>query len=210
MTMNNDTGTERVYVVDDDDAARESLATLLQLHGFVVRPLPSAEALLAEASASTFGCVLLDLRMPGRSGLEAVAELRDRGISLPVVIVTGHGDVSAARSAFLGGVVDFLEKPVDETTLLKATSEALERDRVRRSRGAADPMWRDRAARLTSRERQVMLLACEGYRNNEIAAQLGISHRTVEVHKAHLMEKLEVRSLAELLQIARSLRGSQE
>lgn len=207
MTTANNTATDRVYIVDDDDAARDSLATFLQVHGFAVNALPSGDSLLAEVNAATSGCVLLDLRMPGRSGLETLAELRKRGIQLPVVIVTGHGDVSAARSAFLEGVVDFLEKPVEEAALLKATRDALQRGHAHPRQGSSASMWRDSAARLTTREREVMLLACDGYRNSEIADRLGISRRTVEVHKAHLMEKLDVRSLAELLKIARTLRG---
>jgi two-component system, LuxR family, response regulator FixJ len=193
-----------VYVVDDDDAVRDSLLGLLQVKGFRAHGFPSADAFLAGIESNCAGCVLLDIRMPGKSGLELQAELVRREIRIPIVIITGHGDVSAARTAFQAGAVDFLEKPLEEMTLLSAISVALDRDRQRRESDAAAAGLTARVARLTAREREVMALVCDGHQNREIAAALGLSIRTVEVHKSHVMEKLQVGSLAELIRLTRS------
>lgn len=196
-----------VFVVEDDDAVRDSLLLLLQLKGFRAQGFRSADAFLSGVEAVPAGCLLLDLRMPGRSGLELQADLVERGVRIPVVIITGHGDVSAARTAFRAGAVDFLEKPLDETALLAAITAALERDRQRREVEAMAASLDARMARLTAREREVMALICDGHQNREIAAALGLSARTVEVHKARVMEKLQVASLAELLRLFRGANG---
>jgi RNA polymerase sigma factor (sigma-70 family) len=196
-----------VYVVEDDDPVRDSLLLLLQLKGFRAQGFRSADDFLAGVGSAPAGCLLLDLRMPGRSGLDLQADLVERGIGIPVVIITGHGDVSAARTAFRAGAVDFLEKPLDETALLATIAAALERDRQRREDEATAAGLEARKARLTAREREVMALICDGHPNREIAAALGLSARTVEVHKARVMEKLEVGGLAELLRLFRSARG---
>jgi FixJ family two-component response regulator len=198
---------EVVHVVDDDDAVRDSLLLLLRASGFHARGYADPVAFLAVANSLQAGCVLLDLRMPGKSGLQVQAELAALGIRLPVIIITGHGDVSAARSAFLRGAVDFLEKPLDDGVLVAAMREALQRDRERRERSAGEVEFEIRASRLTPREREVMVLVCEGHANHEIASRLAISVRTVEVHKARMMAKLEVDSLADLLRIVPPARG---
>lgn len=190
-----------VYVVEDDAAVRESLLLLLKLKGYAVAGFDSAEAFLAAAHPLQSGCLLLDLRMPGKSGLELQAMLKDRGVALPVIIVTAHGDVSAARTAFMSGALDFLEKPVDETALYAAIATALARDRHRREADDASAQVAARMARLTGREREVMWLVADGHPNREIGAALGLSPRTVEIYKARMMEKLQVRGLADLLRM---------
>ncbi len=196
---------ETVYVIDDDASVRDSLVIFLSLKGFQVRAYSSAEAFLDAMPPVIAGCLLLDIRMPRITGLQLQAELAARGIEVPVVIITGHGDVSAARSAFLHGAVDFLEKPLEEKSVLRAIGEALNRDRQRREQEASSVQLDTSMARLTAREREVMELMCDGHRNLDIAEQLGISPRTVEVHKAHLMAKLQVDSLAELIRLRKQL-----
>lgn len=198
-----DSSEATIFVVEDDAAVRDSLQLLLRLRGFATRGFASAEAFLAAIGPNQGGCLLLDLRMPGKGGLELQAELLDRGLQLPVVVITAHGDVAAARAAFRAGAIDFLEKPLDEDALLSAIRAALERDRQRRR---AERMHADveaRIARLTARERDVMWLAADGRKNREIAAALGLSPRTVEIYKAHMMEKLQVNGLPELLALLR-------
>jgi len=148
--------------------------------------------------------VLTDLRMPGMTGLELQAVLRERRIEVPVVVLTAHGDVATARAALKNGAFDFLEKPVDDTMLLEVLHSALRADRERRSAAAADAAGDRRLERLTERQREILALIAAGHQNREIAAQLGISARTVEVHKAHIMEKLGCRSLAELMRVNRA------
>jgi two-component system response regulator FixJ len=148
--------------------------------------------------------VLTDLRMPGMTGLELQAVLRERRIEVPVVVLTAHGDVATARAALKNGAFDFLEKPVDDTMLLEVLHNALRADRERRGAAAARAAGDRRLERLTEREREILALIAAGHQNREIAAQLGISARTVEVHKAHIMEKLGCRSLAELMQVNRA------
>jgi RNA polymerase sigma factor (sigma-70 family) len=196
---------ETVYVIDDDASVRDSLVIFLSLKGFQVRAFSSAKAFLDAMPPVIAGCLLLDIRMPRITGLQLQAELAARGIEVPVVIITGHGDVSAARSAFLHGAVDFLEKPLEEKSVLRAIGEALNRDRQRREQEASSVQLDTSIARLTAREREVMELMCDGHRNLDIAEQLGISPRTVEVHKAHLMAKLQVDSLAELIRLRKQL-----
>jgi two-component system, LuxR family, response regulator FixJ len=190
-----------VFVVEDDAAVRESLLLLLGLRGCAARGFDSAESFLAAVRPDSSGCLLLDLRMPGKSGLELQALLAERGIELPVIIVTAHGDVSAARTAFMAGAVDFLEKPVDETALFAAIAQALARDRDRRDADDAAATVAARIARLSGREREVMWLVADGHPNREIGAVLGLSPRTVEIYKARMMEKLQVRGLADLLRV---------
>ena len=192
-----------IFVVEDDAAVRDSLQLLLRLRGFAARGFASADEFLAEVGPNQGGCLLLDLRMPGKGGLELQAELLDRGLRLPVVVITAHGDVAAARAAFRAGAIDFLEKPLDEDALLSAIRAALDRDRQRRRSERMHADVEERIARLTARERDVMWLAADGRKNREIAAALGLSPRTVEIYKAHMMEKLQVNGLPELLALLR-------
>ena len=191
-----------VYVVEDDASVRDSLALMLGVAGYATATYADAESFLAAWRGDWAGCVVTDLRLPGMTGLELQADLRRRGSALPVIVITAHGDVPSARLAFRAAAVDFLEKPFDDAQLRAAidTAFALEERRL----GAADARRADaeRLERLTAREREVLELAARGLHAKEIAAQLGISPRTVEVHKAHLMEKLGVRNIAELVRFA--------
>jgi RNA polymerase sigma factor (sigma-70 family) len=190
-----------VYVVDDDASIRDSLALMLGLGGYATRLFADAESFLAAFDPAWAGCVVADLRLPGMSGTELQAKVRGRGSAIPFVIITAHGDVPAARTAFRAQAVDFIEKPFDEAQLRGAidTAFALESERL----GGAELRRADQArlARLTPREREVLEHAVSGLHAKEIASVLGISPRTVEVHKMRIMEKLEVRNIAELVRL---------
>lgn len=189
-----------VFLVDDDASVRDALALLLSLQGVRTQTFADGESFLAAYRAEDVGCVLTDLRMPGMSGLELQAALRVRDAGLPVVVLTAHGDVATARAALKGGAFDFLEKPVEDAVLLEVLNKALQADRSRRA--ATDTTSAvARLARLTAREREILGLIAAGHANREIGTQLGISARTVEVHKAHIMEKLQCRSLADLIRL---------
>jgi RNA polymerase sigma factor (sigma-70 family) len=188
-----------VYVVDDDASIRDSLALMLGLGGYSTRLFVDAESFLAGFEAGWAGCVVADLRLPGMSGVELQKKVRSVGSAIPFVIITAHGDVPAAREAFRAQAVDFIEKPFDEAQLRGAidTGFALETRRVQ----AGELRQADAAklARLTAREREVLEHAVRGRHAKEIARLLGISPRTVEVHRTRIMEKLEVRNVAELV-----------
>jgi FixJ family two-component response regulator len=191
-----------VFVIDDDASVRDSIALMLGLAGYRTSVFADAEAFLAAWKDEWAGCVVADVRLPGLSGVQLQDELRNRGTALPFIIITAHGDVPTARAAFRSQAVDFLEKPFDPKQLCAAidTAFALEERRIRRQDGQrADA---EKLARLTSRERQVLEQAAQGLHAKEIAAALGISTRTVEVHKTRIMEKLGVRNLAELVRFA--------
>jgi len=191
-----------VFVIDDDAAVRDSIALMLGLEGYRTSAFADAEAFLAAWREDWAGCVIADVRLPGQSGVELQHALRKRGISLPFVIITAHGDVATARAAFRSQAVDFLEKPFDSVQLCAAieTAFALEERRIQTD----DSRRRDSAKleRLTAREREVLEQAALGLHAKEIAAALGISPRTVEVHKTRIMEKLGVRNVAELVRFA--------
>ena len=191
-----------VFLIDDDPGVRDSLSLLLSLKGVRTQPFANAETFIDTYQPDWTGCVLTDLRMPGMTGLELQAALRARRIEVPVVVLTAHGDVATARAALKNGAFDFLEKPIDDAVLLEVLHNALRIDRERRaaanSRSSADA----RLERLSAREREILALIAAGHQNREVAAQLGISPRTVEVHKARIMEKLECRSLAELIRVS--------
>ena len=197
--MNEHEGT--VFLIDDDPGVRDSLSLLLALKGIRTQLFASAESFLAALSADWCGCVLTDLRMAGMSGLELQAALRERGIEMPMVVLTAHGDVATVRTALKNGAFDYLEKPVEDEILLDVLRNALLADRERRASVIARSAADERLARLTPRERQVLELLGNGHQNIDIAARLGISPRTVEVHKARVMEKLDSRSLADLIRI---------
>ena len=191
-----------VYVVDDDASIRDSLALMLGLGGYATRLFADAESFLVAFDPAWSGCVIADLRLPGMSGVELQSRVRSRGSTVPFVIITAHGDVPAARAAFRAQAVDFIEKPFDEAQLRAAidTAFALERRRI----DAAELRRADleKLARLTEREREVLDQAVKGLHAKEIAAALGISSRTVEVHRTRIMEKLGVRNIAELVRFA--------
>ncbi len=198
--------TSIVHIVDDDPAARESLCFLLQVAGFEVAAYDSAEAFLQGADLDRPGCAVVDVRMPGMNGLALQQELGRRGQHPPVVLITGHGDVAMAVSALKAGAVDFIEKPFDDEALLAAVGEAIDRaGRLERERAVAHHL-NERVRRLTDREHDVMDLVVEGLANKAIAARLGISIRTVEIHRARVMEKMEAGSLSELVRMALRLK----
>ena len=193
----NDLGTPLVYVVDDDAALRDSLRWLLESAGHRVAACASAEAFLATYAAEQGGCLLLDIRMPGMSGLELQDELRRRGHAIPIVFITGHGDVPMAVNAVKKGAFEFVEKPFNAQALLVLIDHALDINAEAR-RAAA------RFGRLTKREREVMDCIVAGKRNQDIAAELSISIKTVEAHRAGVMRKMRVDSLAGLVKLVQS------
>jgi len=191
-----------VYVVDDDLAMRDSLSLMLGLLGYRTASFESAEAFLETYRDDWAGCVVADLKLPGKSGLELQEALRTKGSRLPFVIITAHGDVPSARSAFRSEAVDFLEKPFEGSDLQAAIEKGLKREsqRLGSVRDADDR--ESKLGRLTPREREVLKLIGKGLHAKEIAASLAISARTVEVHKAHMMTKLEARNVSELVRFA--------
>jgi two-component system response regulator FixJ len=195
-------GARTVYLVDDDEAIRRSAGFMLRTSGYVVKAYPSGTEFLKEAKDLSPGCVLLDVRMPGIDGLEVQRELRDRGIALPVIVMTGHGDVGVAVQAMKAGAVDFIEKPFEKAVLLEAIEAGYSRiERSSRAKArTADAQVRLQA--LTPREKDVLDGLARGMPNKTIAYDLGISPRTVEIHRANLMTKLEVASLSDALRIA--------
>lgn len=190
-----------VHLVDDDDAIRRSVGFMLKTSGFQVRSYASGLELL-KASELERGSILLDIRMPGMDGLQVQEALKTKGVTLPVIVMTGHGDVSLAVQAMKAGAVDFIEKPFEKTVLLSAIEQGL----TRLKRSAANRHQADEAAvrlqALTPRELEVLDGLVKGLPNKTIAYDLGISPRTVEIHRANLMNKLGVKSLSEALRLA--------
>jgi FixJ family two-component response regulator len=191
-----------VYIVEDDAAMRDSLSLMLGLLGFRTVSFESGEAFFETYRDEWAGCVVADLRLPGMSGLELQADLRARSQKLPFVIITGHGDVKSARTAFQSDAVDFIEKPFDEAELRLAIEKAFDRESLRIERAEAGSDQTARLAKLTQREREVLGLVGKGLHAKEIATSLNISARTVEVHKSRLMAKLEARNVSELVRFA--------
>jgi two-component system, LuxR family, response regulator FixJ len=193
---------KQVYVVDDDEAIRRSLNFMLRTSGHMVELFTQGEEFLKAAGKLAPGCVLLDIRMPGMDGLEVQRVMADSGVTLPVVMMTGHGDVSLAVRAMKAGAIDFIEKPFEKATLMSALDQGFAKlgdgdVRKLRSQEAAT-----RLEVLTPREQDVLKGLVEGLPNKSIAYDLGISPRTVEIHRANLMAKLDVKSLSEALRIA--------
>lgn len=196
-----------VHVVDDDASIRRAMSRLLHSAGLTAVGYETAQAVLAAAPSLSFGCILLDVQMPGMDGLELLGRLNEIGVELPVIVMTGHGDVPTAVRAMKAGAVDFIEKPIDETHLLTAIEAALTEKRpAPGDRAAALDRAMARAteqmALLSPRERQVLEAIAFGRPNKLIAYDLGISVRTVEVHRAHMMDRLGVRAIAEAIRIA--------
>lgn len=191
-----------IHLVDDDEAVRRSVGFMLRTSGFDVVAHVSGVAFLAGVGSAREGCILLDMRMPGLDGLEVQRTLRERGIALPVIMLTGHGDVTLAVRAIKAGAVDFLEKPFEKTALLGAIEEAFGRlDAADMAEfNAADA--KVRLAALTPRERDVLEGLARGQPNKITAYELGISARTVEVHRANLMHKLKLRRLSDVLRLS--------
>ena len=194
--------TRIVHIVDDDEAIRQSIGFLLRKSGYAVETYPSGTQFLKSATRETRGCVLLDVRMPDLDGLEVQARLAQSGITLPVIMLTGHGDVTLAVRAIKAGAIEFLEKPFERTALLAAIETALAHAARTNREHLAAVDARIRLAALTPRERDVLDGMVLGRPNKLIAYDLAIATRTVEVHRANLMEKLAARSLSDVLRIA--------
>jgi RNA polymerase sigma factor (sigma-70 family) len=190
-----------VAIVDDDPGVRKSLSLLLELRGLRTRAFASAEEFLAALDPAWASCALIDLRMPGMQGRALQEELLRRDVRLPVIIITAHGDIAAARATFKAGAVDFIEKPIDDEQLVAAIRTALDRDAEARRDAVRAAELAARVDRLTERERQVLDRVVAGLHNREIAAELGLSPRTVEVYKARMMDKLQVHRIPDLVRL---------
>lgn len=196
-----------VFIVDDDEAIRDALSWLLQSRGVEAQGFESAETFLNQWNPDMGGCLLLDIRMSGMSGLDLFDRLREVQARLPVIFLTGHGDVPMAVGALKKGARDFVEKPFNDNDLVDRVIEALEWDAQRRADEAGLAGLNSRLEHLTARERQVMDLVLAGKLNKVIADELGITMRTVEVHRAHVFEKMGVKTAVELAQLLSSLKG---
>ena len=196
-----------IHIVDDDDSLRSALQRLLAAAGYRVKAYASAGEFLLDPPADAPGCLLLDLRMPGPSGLDLQEALVRHGIRLPVIFLSGHGDLATGVRAMKAGAVDFLSKPVEREPLLAAVARALELDATQRAASGVDREMRARFAQLTAREREVFELVAAGRLNKQIAEALGIAERTVKAQRAQVMAKLGAANAAELGRIAAQLRG---
>lgn len=194
--------TETVFIVDDDAAVRDSLAAILETQGLAAIGFASAEAFLLGYSPVPVGCAVIDLRMPGMDGLSLLEHLRSKGLMLPAVVVTGHGDVPLAVRAMKAGAIDFIEKPYTNATLLDAVRRGLDSARVGALGQVDQGDVRERLTTLTGRERDVLRQLIIGNPNKIIAYHLGISPRTVEIHRANVMKKMDAESLSHLVRMA--------
>jgi two-component system, LuxR family, response regulator FixJ len=190
-----------VYIVDDDEAVRSSIRFLIRSVGLPAQVYASAQEFLDAYDPRHPGCLLLDVRMPGMNGLELQEELNRRGATIPVVFITGHGDVPMAVAAMQQGAFDFLQKPFRDQDLLDRVQRAMARDAESRARLAARADILERLGTLTPRETEVLKLVTRGKANKVVGAELGVSQRTVEIHRAHVMEKMRASSLAELVRM---------
>jgi two-component system response regulator FixJ len=194
--------TDIVHVVDDDEAMRDSMAFLLRAENFLVQTYADAADFLAALPQIKVGCVVTDVRMPGMSGIELLQRLRELKVSLPVIVVTGHGDVPLAVEAMKTGALDFIEKPFDDDVFLRAVRLALSAQAVDSQRQAQKATINSRLESLSNREREVLEGLVAGHPNKTIAYDLGISPRTVEIYRANVMEKMQARSLSDLVRMA--------
>jgi two-component system response regulator FixJ len=194
--------TEIVHVIDDDDAVRESVAFLLKSAALEVETYESAAVFLDAVAKGVSGCVITDVRMPGMSGIDLLRQLQKQNVPLPVIVVTGHGDVQLAVEAMKAGAVDFLEKPFDDERVLQAVRTALDRGPAGATRTPEQDAIAERLESLSQRERQVLNGLVAGQPNKTIAFELGISPRTVEVYRANVMTKMQANSLSELVRMA--------
>lgn len=191
-----------VFILDDDQEVRDAIGLLMDSIGLAAESFASAREYLDRFDPSRPGCLVLDVRMKGMSGLDLQQQLIEEPIHPPIIIITGHGDVPMAVSAVKRGAVDFIEKPFNDQVLLDAVHRAFEQDAEHRGQASRLADIEDRLARLTPREREILELVVAGRRNKVIAADLGISQSTVEAHRAKVMEKMEARSLSDLMRMA--------
>jgi two-component system response regulator FixJ len=193
---------QTVYIVDDDDAVRDSLRMLLESASHNVQGFDTARAFLSDADMDRGICLVVDIRMPGMSGLELQETMARRNIAMPVIVITGHGDVPLAVRAMTAGAVDFIEKPFDDQRMLDSVARALQIGNQKRSRASEAQAARDLLALLTPRERDVFDQLVKGHPNKIVAHELGISPRTVEIHRANVMDKLQARNLSDIVRTA--------
>ena len=204
--QNQPEGEPTVYVVDDDQDVREGLKALIESVGLRCQIFESTAEFLRNGRVDDVSCLILDVRLPGLSGLEFQAELSQAQIVTPIIFISGHGDIPMTVKAMKAGAVEFLTKPVREQDLLEAVRVALNRDSARRRENDRLRDLRTRYAMLSPREREIMALVCSGLMNKEAAAKMGVSEVTVKVHRHNLMKKLDAKSLAELVRKADSLK----
>ncbi|MCG6864635.1 MAG: response regulator [Thiogranum sp.] len=193
---------ENLFLVDDNHAVRHALRLFLESRGFVVHEFSSAEAFLEVIAAGDTGVIIVDLRLDGMSGLDLQAELKSRGIDLPTVFITGHGSIRDSVSALKEGAVDFIEKPFDNEVLLRSINDALRCEQSLRERRGVKRDLLDKFSTLTPREQQVLTYVVGGISNKSLAEQLGVSSRTIEVHRSRIMAKMGACSLPELVRMA--------
>ena len=196
---------DTVYLVDDDPAVRKALSRVLREEGFGVEAFESAETFLARPGDRPDGCLVLDVTLPGLDGLELQRRLADAGQALPIVFVTGHGDIPMSVRAIKAGAVDFLTKPVHAQALVAAVRSAIEQHRAERAAHAGAAKLRERLASLTPREREVLAALVAGRLNKQIASDLGVVEQTVKFHRARIMERMQARTVAELMHFAAQL-----
>jgi len=194
-----------IYLVDDDALLRDAIGSLLRSVGMRVAAYPSVAAFLAVPRVDVTSCLLLDVRLQGVSGLEFQADLNREGVPLPVILMTGHGDIPMSVRAMKAGAIDFLAKPFRDQDLLDAIHVALQADGVRRGRDQALPAVTARYATLTPREREIMALAARGLMNKQIAGEVGTSEITVKIHRGNAMRKMEAKTFADLVRMAEAL-----
>jgi len=199
--MNDSPKNSTVYIVDDDQAIRHAMELLMRSVGLDYEIFHSGDEFLSGHSNERAGCLVLDIRMPGLGGLELQEKLNETGSTLPIIFITGHGDVPMAVEAMQKGAVDFIQKPFRDQELLDRIGEAIKADQERRSAREEQTAVRGRIEKLTNREREVLDLVVTGKPNKVIAYELGVSQRTVEIHRARVMEKMEAKSLADLVRM---------